>query len=212
MKSMKRVMRVLAMAIVAAMLFVGSSEAAVISISPASQNSTIGNTVNVDILVSLGLGEVVGGVSLFLGFNPAILTGASFTVDPDAKMGTAACGFCDFSGGFSGGTLDLFFLADLALNQAALGALQGGGFRLATVSFTATGNGTSPLNLSFAQPGGAFLSDANGNVLPATAVNGSVCVGPTCGGPTPVPEPGTLVLLGMGLAVAGLRHRRQMRG
>lgn len=212
MKSMKRVMRVLAMAIMAATLLVGSSEAAVISISPASQNSTIGNTVNVDILVSLGLGEVVGGVSLFLGFNPAILTGASYTVDPDSKMGTAACGFCDFSGGFSGGSLDLFFLADAALNQAALGALQGGGFRLATVSFTATGNGTTPLTLSFAQPGGAFLSDANGNVLPASAVNGSVCVGPGCGGPAPVPEPGTLVLLGMGLAIAGLRHRRQMRG
>jgi hypothetical protein len=210
MKSIKRVMRVLAMAIMVGTLFVGNSEAAVISISPASQNANVGGTVSVDILVSLGLGEVVGGVSLFLGFNPAILTGASYTVDPNAQMGVAAGGF-DFSGGFSGGVLDLFFLADGSLNQAALGALQGTGFRLATVSFTAVGNGTTPLTLSFAQPGGAFLSDANGAVLPSTAVNGSVCVGPTCG-VTQVPEPGTLVLLGMGLAIAGLRHRRQMRG
>ena len=210
MKSIKRVMRVLAMVAMVGAGLGANAEAAVISISPASQNANVGNTVNVDILVSLGLGEVVGGVSLFLGFNPAILTGVSYVADPDAKMGVAACGFCDFSGGFSGGVLDLYFLADANLNQAALGALQGGGFRLATVSFLASGPGTTALTLSHAQPGGAFLSDANGNVLPATAVNGSVCVGPSCF-PSQVPEPGTLVLMGMGLALAVSRHRRFTR-
>ena len=211
MKSIKRVMRVLAIVAMVGAGLGANAEAAVISISPASQNSTIGNTVNVDLLVSLGLGEVVGGVSLFLGFNPAILTGASYTVDPDAKMGTALCAACnDFSGGFSGGVLDLYFLADFSLNQAALGALQGGGFRLATVSFLASGPGTTQLTLSHAQPGGAFLSDANGAVLPATAVNGSVCVGPSCF-PSQVPEPGTLALMGMGLVLAMSRHRRFTR-
>ena len=204
MKSIKRVMRVLALVAMVGAGLGANAEAAVISISPSSQNANVGNTVNVDILVSLGLGEVVGGVSLFLGFNPAILTGVSYTVDPDGAMGVSSGGF-DMSGGFAGGSLDLYFLGSNPLPA------QGGGFRLATVSFLASGPGTTALTLSHAQPGGAFLSDANGNVLAATAVNGSVCVGPSCF-PSQVPEPGTLALLGMGLAIAGYRHRKNRRG
>jgi hypothetical protein len=189
--------------------FAAPASAAIISISPASQDASISDTVSVDILVSgLAADESVGGVSLLLSFNDSVLAGASYTVDPDAKMGTAACGFCDVSSGFAGGTgspLELLFLADF-LTHAELKALQGDEFRLATVSFTAIGNGLSNLLLTQVPTEGRFLSDADGFELPAQAINGKVCVGgeENC---KSVPEPGLLFLLGAGLSAAAVRRR-----
>jgi hypothetical protein len=203
MSSVTKVFRVLALAVMVAAAAVAQAEAATISISPASQTVAIGDTVTADILVSgLAAGESVGGLSLLLSFSEAILSGFSYVADPDAKMGVAACGFCDFSFGFDGGSgspLDLFFIADPALDHAALKALQGDSFRLATISFMAMANGLSGLNMS-----SVVLSDATGvNQIPTTTANGSVCVGGVCN----APEPGLLSLLVAGLAAMGVRRR-----
>ncbi len=209
MSNVQKMFRILALAVLVGAAVVAQTEAAVITISPVTQDANVGDVVNADILVSgLTATESVGGVSLLLSFDDAILSGLSFIVDPDAAMGTAACGFCDFSFGFTGAAgspLDLFFISDPALDDAGLKALQGTGFRLATVSFTATANGLSPLSLSTA---GIFLSDATGQIeVPASVRGGSVCVGGNC----TAPEPGLLTLLGAGLSAIAVRRRRTRR-
>jgi hypothetical protein len=176
--------------------------------------------VNVDILVSglTGL-EAIGSVSLVLNWNPAILTGVSYTPDPDDDMDVANCeaeavlGFptepsCDFSGGFGPGSLDLFFLANDELNFAALKALQGAAFRLATVTFEAIGPGLTLLTFD---ADGIFLGDPTGQLeIPSAAVSGDVCVGGDCE-LQPIPEPSTFALLGAGAAAVLARQVRRRR-
>jgi hypothetical protein len=216
--SIRNVTRVFALGLLAGVVLAGEAYATpIVSISPVSQTVNVGDPVSVDVLVSgLGAAEAVGGFSFILSFNSAILSGSTFTVDPDSKMGVEDS---SLSGGFAGGTLDLFvFAEDFAPvgggpeEMANLKPLQLAGFRLARVNFSAIGAGLSPLTLSVAAPGGTFLSTALGANLAATGENGSVCVAPAAGVPAncaaaAVPEPGTIALLGAGLGALFMRRR-----
>jgi PEP-CTERM motif len=200
---------------------VGTAEASVISVIPSTQTIALGGTATVDIVLSgLAAGETVGAFSFLLGFNNSILgTPDSFVANPDNKMGAVPL---DASPGFAAGggsPLSVFYFADGVISEPALKALEGTGFRLATVAFTGLSEGSSPLTLSISPLAGVFLSDYSGlGVVPATAVNGSVCVdnpatpGNPCG-PSAIPEPATLSLLVAGLgAVVARRRRRGGRG
>lgn len=190
----------------------GTAEAApVIKISPSSTIVGLSTGFSVDLIVE-GLDdlsdEAVGGFSALLSFDESLISGVSYVIDPDDKMGAEV----DLSFGFDGGAgspLDLFFVAEAGLNAAALSALQGTGFRLATISFTSgVLEGLSTLRLSVFGAGGAFLSDADGFEIPATAEGGQVCVSRT-GAPCAVPEPGLLSLLATGAVTAFAARRRR---
>ena len=199
MQSFIRAARILALAAMVAAGAAAQSQAApIVSIAPPTQSAAVGDTVSVDIVVS-GLTEPVGAYYVSLLFNSSILSGDDFTNDPDGKMGPLGD---DFSGGFSAGALELFYVADASWTAADLTAAQGASFILASVSFTALANGTSPFTLDAVD-----LSDATGDaLLTLNARNGQVCVG----GPCDVPEPGFMVLVLSGVASL-VAHRRVAR-
>ena len=221
MKSICKATRFLAVAGLAALLFASSAQATpIISVSPSTQNSTVGSTVTADIIVSGLTTESIGAVSFLLSFDHSILSGTGYTVDPDNVMGVALDpGFNDLSHGFTSGggsPLDVFYLADLSFpNNASLLASEGSGFRLATVNFLAVGAGLSPLNLAISPRTGVFFSNFDGTApLVTTSANGDVCVGAAAGVPAncstaAVPEPATFGLLATG--VAALVRRRRNR-
>jgi len=205
MKTISRTLRVLAATALATTVLLSQALASpIVSISPVTQTIGVGGFATIDIIVS-GLTDPTGGFALTLSFNNTILSGESFANDPGPppKMGASPL---DLSGGFSGNTLDLFFVADMTETEASLAASEGGGFTLATVTFKGLVDGLSPLTLS-----NVVLSTWDGglNGGPATlagveAVNGSVCVGGNCG-----PEPGSMLLVATALGALAIRRRKQ---
>lgn len=194
---------------VAGTTFVSWVQAApVVYISPASQDVAVAGTAMVDIWVK-DLSEPVGGVSLTLSFDDSLLSGLSYTVDPNDGMGTALDLLSnDFSFGFGtpgAGDLDLFFVADISETEASLAGKQGTSFMLAQVSFTGLANGLSPLTLS-----NVVLSNWDGSEdLPdVTSRNGSICVGGNC---NTVPEPSSYGLAAIALLAAGAAGRSRRR-
>jgi hypothetical protein len=212
MKTISRTLRVLAATALAATVLLSQAVASpIVSISPVTQTIGVGGTATIDIIVS-GLtqpADAVGGFSLALNYNNAILSGLSFANDPDGKMGALPL---DLSGGFTGGGilyLDLFFVADALETQASLAASEGAGFRLATVSFTGLADGLSLLTLS-----DVVLSNWDGSATLAgvESRNGEVCVSSTGAPCATVPEPGSILLVATALGALAIRRRKPRLG
>jgi hypothetical protein len=201
---MKRL--ILSVLLLASVVLLGERSASAVSIDfvPSVAAVNAGDVFSVDV-VATGLGaapaDIVSAFDILVSFDPGIVTptGFSFTnnlgdpalfeADNSATFGSnpfATPGFADLF------ALSYLFDGDLLTLQSAL--LSYPDVPLATIDFTANvgiPNGSNP-NLAFVWD--AFHDVKGSNNTPIT-----------------VPEPGTILLIGAGMAGLGLSRRRKAK-
>lgn len=183
--------RTLTLIILACTLMIGSmAQAVTLSLIPQNQTIGLGNTASFSLLLSgLDQGTGLGGFDIDVQYDPAIL---------DYNGDLAIVGnYVDFSSHVPG-TLNLLGLAPSFVTPS----------ELATFSFTGIAHGTSIVDL--------FVNDLIGDIIltnPETGENEIVSffitdIATEGAAVNVVPEPGTLILLGAGLAGLAVWRRR----
>ncbi len=183
-------------------LFVGlaprPSHAITIGFEPAAASVSLGDTLDVAVMISGLGGEIVSAYDLDIGYDPSILsaTGVSFGSLLNGSDPLNSFQIFDLS---TPGVIDLAELS--LLSDLDLAGLQSDTFALATLSFSTLAVGTSPLNFVPDPVFGIDVKGSNAQVLQLDVQRGSVTVAAS------VPEPNTLMLLGAGLVFALLMSR-----
>src|SRR5262249_5660910 len=182
-------------------LLVTQTLAISLDFGPAAQTVTLGTTVDVAVVIAgpgAGGPPSLGAFDLDVSFDPSVLSPVGVPFGPcrgDPGLLEAEAGSTLLPG-----VVDFFAVSLLA--AADLDALQPASFTLATLSFGATGLGSSALTFAEVIMGDAFAAPLS--VVPGS---GSVTVVPRA-----VPEPTTWALLGSGLAGLAWWRRRQDTG
>ena len=190
--------------------------------APSSQTVVLGDSVDVDIVIS-GLTadgpDSLGSFDLDATYDPSVLNFSQYGLGSYlGDLGLSEAG--DFSlGEYTPGTINISELSFLDADSASgpsyippyLDIIQPSSFTIATLTFDAIGGEGSESLLEFTSGSGGNLpelGDALGNALsPVIQTSGSITVTAV-----PVPEPTTLLLLGLGLiAMAGV-YRKKRKG
>jgi hypothetical protein len=168
----------------------------IVSIIPSFQSGNIGDTFIVGVNVALSPGEEIGSFDLDVLFNSSVLSLVDAVLGSGLGTGVNQI---EIASGLLGSAVDLAQVS--LLNEATLQSLQGSSFSLATLTFQAIAEGFSALTITQ-----AILADGNLNTtqLPVTLQHGGIQIGTT-----PIPEPGTWVLMSVGLGLTILLRRRR---
>ncbi|AJE04133.1 PEP-CTERM sorting domain-containing protein [Geobacter pickeringii] len=185
--------RTLALGMLCLLLACGQAMAATISFNPLNQSIQLGQQASIGVDLTLGAAETLQGFALDIAFNPAILTSTNPNPDDNVflNLGTFTPAVANYVANFFQDPLDLsLHLAGVGPLGSAADLLTDGTFTIATLTFAGTGVGTSPVNLLGTSE---YLLLGNLATTPFAPASASVTV-------APVPEPGTVILLGLGLA------------
>jgi hypothetical protein len=171
-----------------ALLNAAPAHAIVLDLVPPSPTVTIGNTVDVDVVISgLANPPSVGAFDLNVGYNPAIVSPTMVTFGP--FLGNPL--LFEALTAFDLATLGIVNFAEVSLlSPSDLDSLQRSSFSLATLSFLAIGTAASP----FVFVGDLRVDDAFGNKLLV-----------------PEPPSGLLLILALGALLATSRFRVRCR-
>ncbi len=186
-------------------LAVQTASAAVVSLSPAAQNVTLGSSTTVDVRISdlvPGGAPTLTGFNFQLLYNPAVLLATGVTFGPGMDLGVnGSVNSSDVS--FVPGIFSFeFSLEDFGALEAFQSLPGNIPLTLFSIDFDAVGLGTSSI-LEDPQASNS-LSDENAENIPYSYEAASITVIPTGGPPGEVPEASTTVAA---LALGGLVGR-----
>ena len=180
------------------------SEAISIGFDPVSAAVSLGDTLDVGILISDLGGEIVSAYDLDVSYDATILSATGVSFGSFLNDGDPFNSFQVFDLSTPG----LIDLAELSLLfDSDLLSSQPDSFLLATISFSTLAEGTSALTLVPDPVFGVDVTGLDAQILQLNVDSGNVTVSARAS----VPEPSTWVLLGVGVAFMALFmgfHRR----